>query len=44
MKEQDKNLQDQINEEERGNLPEKRAQNNDNKDYPRSHKKNRGTD
>ena len=38
MKQQDKNLHDQINEEERGNLPEKRAQSNDSKDDPRSQK------
>ena len=34
MKEQGKNLQDQINEEEIGNLPKKRIQNYDSKDDP----------
>ena len=38
MKEQGKNLQDQINEEEIGNLREKRIQSNDSKDDPESRK------
>ena len=38
MKEQGKNLQDQINEEEIGNLPEKRIQSNDSKGDPESWK------
>ena len=44
MKEQGKNPQDQINEEEIGNLPQKRIQSNDSKDDPKSWKKNGGTD
>ena len=43
-KEQGKNLQDQINEEEIGNQPEKRIQGNDSKDNPKSQKQNGGTD
>ena len=39
-KEQGKNLQDQINEDEIGNLPEKRIQSNDSKDDTKSRKQN----
>ena len=39
MKEQHKNLQDQINEDEIGNLPEKEFR-NDSKDDPKSWKQN----
>ena len=42
MKEQDKNLQEQLNEEETDNLPEKIIRSNDSKDDPRSQKKNGG--
>ena len=42
MKEQDKNPQEQLNEEETDNLPEKIIQSNDSKDDPRSQKKNGG--
>ena len=38
MKEQGKNLQDQINEDEIGNLPEKTIHSNDSKDDPESQK------
>ena len=38
MKEQGKNLQDQINEDEIRNLPEKRIQSNYSKDDPKSQK------
>ena len=38
MKEQGKNPPDQTNEEEIGSLPEKRIQNNDSKDDPKSWK------
>ena len=44
MKEQDKNLQEQLNEEEMDDLPEKIIQSNDSKDDPRSQKKNGGMD
>ena len=45
MKEQGKNLQDQINEEEIGNLPEKEfIFTSDSKDDPKSQKQNGGTD
>ena len=44
MKEQGKNLQDQINEEEIGNLPGKKIQNNDSKYNPESWKYNGSTD
>ena len=43
-KQQDENLQEQLNEVKIGNLPEKKNQNNDNKDDPRSQKKNGSTD
>ena len=39
-KEQDKNSQDQINEQERGKEPEKTIQNNDGKDDAKSPKYN----
>ena len=42
MKEQDKNPQEQLNEEETDNLPEKIIQSNDSKDDLRSQKKNGG--
>ena len=35
-KEQDKSTQKQLNKEERGNLPEKRIQSDNNKDGPKS--------
>ena len=38
MKEQGKNIQDQINEEEISILPEKKTQNNDSKHDPESRK------
>ena len=44
MKEQDKNLQEQLSEEETDDLPEKIIQSNDSKADPRSQKKNRGMD
>ena len=44
MKEQCKNLQDQTNEEEIGNLPKKKKnQSNDHKDDAKSQKENGGT-
>lgn len=43
MKEQDKISQEQLNEEEIGNLPEKIIQSNDSNDNPRSQKKNGDT-
>ena len=44
MKEQDKNQQEQLNEEEIGNLPEKIIQSNNSKDDTKSRKINGGTD
>ena len=40
MKEQTRNTEVQINEEEIGKLPEKRIQNNDSKDDPKSWRQN----
>ena len=40
-KEQGKNLQNQINEEEIGKPPDKRIQSNDGRDDPKSRKQNR---
>ena len=40
MKEQGKNIQDQINEDKICNLPEKTIQRNDSKDDPKSWKEN----
>ena len=39
IKEEDKNTQKPLNDEEIGNLPEKKIQNDDSKDDPRSWKK-----
>ena len=44
MKEQDKTPEKQLNEVEKGNLPEKRIQNNDSEDDPGPRKKNGGKD
>lgn len=44
MKKQDKTPGDQLNEVEIGNLPKKRIQSNNSKDYPRSQKNNAGID
>ena len=44
MKEQDKTPEKQLNEVERGNLPEKNIQNNDGEDDPGVQKKNGGKD
>ena len=42
MKEQDKTPEKQLNEVQRGNLPEERIQNNDSEDDPGPRKKNGG--